>query len=96
VTDHNRSKAGRDSGWASGDEYARPELEREGPSVFPLAYRNDRVWRRTLGCLWVPAIAAVLTIELWLNVPQEAVWLSLVALFPAFLLAARWLDRKSS
>jgi hypothetical protein len=96
VTDHDQRKASRDSGWASGDDYARPELEHEGPSVFPLAYRSDRVWRRTLGCLWVPAIAAVLTIELWLNVSQEAVWLSLAGLLPAFFLAGRWIDRNMS
>src|SRR4029077_10636413 len=96
VTDHDQRKGSRDSGWASGDEYARPKLEHEGPSVFPLAYRTDRVWGRTLGCLWMPAIAAVLTIELWLNVPQVAIWLSLAALFPAFFLASRWIDRKLS
>ena len=44
----------------------------------------------------MPAIAAVLTIELWLNVPQVAVWLSLAGLFPAFLLAGMWIDRKMS
>jgi len=44
----------------------------------------------------VPAIAVVLTIELWLNVPQVAVWLSLAGLLPAFFLAGRWIDRKLS
>ena len=92
--DRGRRDVGGYGGWGTDDDQARPQSEREGPSVFPLAYRSDRVWRRTLGCLWVPAIAAVLTIELWLNVPQEAVWLSLAGLFPAFFLAARWIDRK--
>jgi hypothetical protein len=95
--DRDRVEIGRTAGWGPADDLsARPMHEQEGPSVFPLAYRDDRMWRRSLGCLWFPAMAALITVEEWLNVPQEAGWISLIGLFAAFLLVARWSDRKSS
>jgi hypothetical protein len=68
--------------------------EREGPSLFPLTYRPDRMWRRTLGCLWLPAIVVLITVEDWLHVPQEMGWISIAGLFVVFLLVAWWSDRK--
>lgn len=62
--------------------------------MFPLAYRDDRIWRRTLGCLWLPALVVLITVDDWLRVPQEAGWMSIAGLFVVFLLVARWSDRK--
>ena len=54
-----------------------------------------RNWGRTLGLMWIPAMIALLTVDIWLGVPPAAGWLSLVGLFAAFLLIRRWLDRKT-
>jgi hypothetical protein len=53
------------------------------------------MWRRTLGCLWLPAMIVLITVEDWLHVPQGVGWLSLVGLFVVFMAVARWGDRKS-
>ena len=53
------------------------------------------MWRRTLGCLWLPAIVVLITVEDWLHVPQEMGWISIAGLFVVFLLVAWWGDRKS-
>ncbi len=93
--DRGRMEIGRHAGWGTADDLSAPALhESEGPSLFPLAYRDDRMWRRSLGCLWLPAIAALLTVEDWLQVPPEAGWISLIGLFALFLLVARWTDRR--
>ena len=97
ISDHDPDghDVGRYSGWGAGEDLSAPPLhEGEGPSMFPLQYRDDRVWRRTLGGLWFPAIAALITVEDWFGVPQGAIWISLVGLFAAFLLVARLLDQK--
>jgi hypothetical protein len=88
---------GRYAGWGAGDDLTAPSKhEREGPSLFPLAYRDDRVWRRTLGCLWLPAMVVLITVEDWLRIPQGIGWISLVGLFVAFIVVARWGDRKNA
>jgi hypothetical protein len=38
-------------------------------------------------------MVALITVEDWLHIPQEVDWMSLVGLFVAFLLVARWGDR---
>lgn len=53
-----------------------------------------RNWGRNLGLLWVPGVVILITIELWLGVPQVAGWISMIGLLVAFLLVARWIDRR--
>ena len=87
---------GRYAGWGSGEDAAAPEAkDREGPQLAPfLRYRrSDRAWRLSLGCLWVPAIIAVITVEDWLHVSQEMQWVSLGVLFVAFLATTFISDR---
>lgn len=64
--------------------------------MFQLSYTARRRWGRTLGCFWVPAVIALITIEDWLHVPQIAGWISLVGLFAGFLLTMFWVDRRRS
>lgn len=64
--------------------------------MVPLAYGTNR-WGRTLGCLYIPAMIVLITIEEdVLHIPQVAGWLSLVGLFAGFVLVARWLDRRAT
>jgi hypothetical protein len=63
--------------------------------MFPLQYRPDRVWRRTLGCLWIPAIIVLITVEDWLHVPQLFSWISIGVLLMVYLVVARLTDRKT-
>jgi hypothetical protein len=85
ISDHDPDgrDVGRYSGWGAGEDLSAPPLhEGEGPSMFPLQY--------------LPAIAALITVEDWLGVPQGAIWVSLVGLFAAFLLVARRGDQKQN
>lgn len=87
---------GRYAGWGSGEDAAAPEAkDREGPQLAPfLRYRRgDRAWRLSLGCLWVPAIIVLLTVEDWMHIPQGAQWVSLGVLLVAFLAATFISDR---
>ena len=54
------------------------------------------MWRRTLGCLWIPAIVVLITIEDWLHVPQVAGWISIAVLLVVLLVVARLSDRKQT
>src|SRR5438445_13308771 len=82
---------GRNAGWgAGGDLDAPPVEERTGPALAPfLRYRGgDRAWRLALGCLWLPAIVVVITVEDWLHVPQSVQWISLGFVFVVLNLVA--------
>ncbi|HET7338762.1 MAG TPA: hypothetical protein VFK22_04385 [Candidatus Dormibacteraeota bacterium] len=59
-----------------------------------LRYRaTDRTWRVGFGLLWIPAVIIVLSVELWLNVPQTIDWISLGVLFILFVGSALISDR---
>lgn len=83
------------AGWGSDKDDSPPEKERTGPALMPfLKYRaTDRTWRVGFGLLWIPAIIIGLTIEQWLNVPQNIQWISLGVLFVVFIGAALFADR---
>jgi hypothetical protein len=88
TSDKDQRDIGRYAGWGTGDDSGAPaESERAGPAMMPfLRYRGgDRAWRLALGCLWLPTIVVVLTVEDWLQVPQGAQWISLGALYAAFI-----------
>lgn len=88
TSDKDQRDIGRYAGWGTGDDSSAPaESERTGPAMMPfLRYRGgDRAWRLALGCLWLPTIVVVLTVEDWLQVPQGAQWISLGALSAAFI-----------
>ena len=80
------------AGWGAGDDVkARPgEAERHGPALAPfLRYRSDdRAWRLAFGCLWIPAVIVVITVEAWLGIPQGWQWVSLGVVFIAFMAVA--------
>jgi hypothetical protein len=89
IKDQEPDDLGRYAGWGGGEDLkARPQRDQLGPSILP------RNWGRTLGLLWIPAIIVLVTVELWLGLPQVAGWISLVGLFVVFLLVQFWLDRK--
>jgi hypothetical protein len=48
-----------------------------GPSILP---RRIRAY----GLLWIPAVIVLLTIEIWLRVPQSVEWISLGVVFVVF------------
>jgi hypothetical protein len=75
---------------------ALPEIERVGPSLMPFLRHksNDRWWRLSLGCLWLPAIVVLLQIEEWLHIPQTMGWISLGALALLFIAIAVVADKK--
>ena len=82
---------GQHAGWGAGEDLDAPPVEeRTGPALAPfLRYRGgDRAWRLALGCLWLPAIVVVITIEDWLHVPQNVQWISLGVVFVVFNLVA--------
>lgn len=80
------------AGWGGDDDVAAPpgEGERHGPALAPfLRYRStDRAWRLAFGCLWLPAVIVVVTVEDWLHVPQGAQWISLAVVFLLFMAVA--------
>ena len=96
IKDQEPAEAGRYAGWGSGEDLkARPAPDRFGPSMMPLAYGAHRRWGRTLGLAYIPAVIVLITVEIdILHMPQSAGWWSLVALFVAFVLLGRWLDRR--
>jgi hypothetical protein len=82
---------GRRAGWGTGEDLNAPaEIERTGPALAPfLRYRKgDRAWRLAFGCMWLPAIIVVITVEDWLRMPQNAEWISLAIVFVVFNLIA--------
>ena len=82
---------GRYAGWGSEQDVHAPagKGERMGPSMLP------RGWGRSAGLLWVPAVIVLVTVELWLGVPQVAGWISLIGLFAAIMLLNFWIDRRN-
>ena len=66
-----------------------------GPALMPfLRYRRgDRWWRLGLGCGWLPLMLIVITIEDWMHVPQAVGWMSIGALFLAFVAFVLLYDR---
>lgn len=88
IKDQDREKEiGRYAGWGTGEDLSAPEAkDREGPQLAPfLRYRRgDTAWRLSLGCMYIPAIIVVLTVEDWLHVPQGVQWISLGAVFVLF------------
>ncbi len=88
IKDQDRSGIGRYAGWGSDEDGAeRPQREEQGPSILPRRIR-------AFGLLWIPAVIVVITIELWLRLPQVVAWISLAGLFAAFMLLSVWTDRK--
>src|SRR5438067_11179057 len=82
---------GRNAGWGTGEDLNAPPVEeRTGPALAPfLRYRGgDRPWRLAFGCLWLPAIVVVITVEGWLRIPQYVQWISLGVVFVVFNLVA--------
>ncbi len=83
---------GRYAGWGAGDDANAPpgKGEATGPALAPfLRYRaTDRAWRLAFGCLWIPAIIVVVTVEQWMGVPQNFEWISLGAVFLLFMAIA--------
>src|SRR5437879_2197569 len=82
---------GQHAGWGAGEDLDAPPVEeRTGPALAPfLRYRGGaRAWRLALGCLWLPAIVVVITVEDWLHVPQSVQWISLGVVFVVFNLVA--------
>ena len=96
IKDQEPARVGQYAGWGSGEDLkAKPARDRFGPSMVPLAYGATRRWGRTLGLLYVPAMIVLITVEIdLLHLPAAAGWISLVALFVAFVLLGRWLDRR--
>jgi hypothetical protein len=95
IKDQRPDDIGEYAGWGGReDQVARPPRDRYGPSVLPFRYGTNP-WGRTLGCLYLPAVVVLLTIELdVLHMPDAAGWVSMVGLFVAFILFGRWLDRR--
>lgn len=89
INDQRREdEIGKYAGWGSGEDLSAPEAkDREGPQLAPfLRYRRgDRAWRLSLGCMYIPAIIVVLTVEQWLHVAQDLQWISLGVLFALFI-----------
>lgn len=83
---------GRYAGWGAGEDVNAPpgEGERHGPALAPfLRYRpGDRAWRLAFGCLWIPAIIVVITVEDWMGIPQNIQWISLGIVFVVFMAIA--------
>jgi hypothetical protein len=93
IKDQDREKdIGGYAGWGTEQDLkAQPgEGERHGPALAPfLRYRStDRAWRLSFGCMWVPAIIVVLTIEEWMGIPQDIQWISLGVVFVLFMIVA--------
>jgi hypothetical protein len=83
---------GRYAGWGAGEDVEAPPSkgEREGPALAPfLRYRaTDRAWRLAFGCLWIPAVIVVITVEDWMGLPQHIEWISLGVVFLLFMAIA--------
>ena len=41
-----------------------------------------------MGCLWLPAIVVVITVEDWMHIPQTFQWISVGAVFVVFIAVA--------
>jgi len=89
-----REDIGQYAGWGTDDDLnSRPQRERgRGPSIFPYLATDPGTWRRSLGCLWIPALILLITIEEWLHVPQAVGWLSILGLFVVFLIVVWRVD----
>lgn len=64
--------------------------------MLPFLRSNERWWKVGIGLFWIPAIIAVITIEDWMHLSQSATWLSLGALFVAFMAYLLFWDQKRS
>jgi hypothetical protein len=83
---------GRYAGWGADEdlEAAPGKGERHGPALAPfLRYRStDRRWRLAFGCMWIPVIIVVITVEEWMGIPQSFQWISLGVVFVLFMAVA--------
>lgn len=84
---------GRYSGWGHDEELPKGGPPEQRHHLAFMRYEEDNVWRDRLGCLYLPAMVVLITVEDWLHVPQVAGWISLVGLFAFFMLIARIGDR---
>ncbi|HSS61519.1 MAG TPA: hypothetical protein VLK30_08695 [Candidatus Limnocylindrales bacterium] len=97
IKDQPPDDIGRYAGWGTGeDDSGPPERERVGPSLAPfLRYqKGDRAWRLALGCMWLPVIIVVLTVEDWMHIPQAVQWISLGVVFVLFVGGVLISDRR--
>jgi hypothetical protein len=89
IKDQEQEGIGRNAGWGTGEDLEAPagKGERTGPALAPfLRYRSDdRAWRLAFGCLWIPAIIVVVTVEDWMGIPQGLQWISIGAVFIVFM-----------
>jgi hypothetical protein len=89
IKDQGSEDIGRYAGWGSGEDVDAPpgSGERHGPALAPfLRYRStDRAWRLAFGCLWLPVIVVVITVEGWMGVSQDIQWISLAVVFVLFM-----------
>ncbi|HEV2414177.1 MAG TPA: hypothetical protein VGX27_05170 [Candidatus Dormibacteraeota bacterium] len=54
-----------------------------------MRYRStDRAWRLSFGCLWLPVIVVLVTVEGWMGIPQGVQWISLGVVFVVFMAVA--------
>jgi hypothetical protein len=93
INDQKREEdIGSYAGWGAGEDSEAPpgKGERVGPALAPfLRYRaTDRAWRLAFGCLWIPAIIIVITVEQWIGIPQNIQWISLGVVFLLFMAIA--------
>ena len=87
INDQKPTEVGTYAGWGSEeDERAAPgKPERMGPGMLPFLRSNDRWWKVGIGFFWIPAIIVVITVEDWMHLPQSVMWISIGALFVAFM-----------
>lgn len=90
INDQKREEnIGSYAGWGAGEDVEAPpgKGERTGPALAPFLryHATDRAWRLTFGCLWIPAIIVVITVEQWIGIPQNVQWISLGVVFLVFM-----------
>ena len=63
--------------------------------MLPFLRGNGPWWKVGIGFFWIPAIIAVVTVESWLNLPQELMWLSVGLLFVGFMAYLLFWDNRA-